>query len=192
MSPVIMHSTRRRAHQAVPALALLATLALGACNKENDANAATTTEVAAVTIGPENVAVAQEKQIQSGPSISGSLAAEKEARLTAEVPGPVVQTLAEAGQRVTSGQLLARIDDAAIQQSYLSATSALASAQTAASNAERELQRARTLVQAGAIAERDLESATTANTGAQAPSRSASAPRRCATSSRRSAWRSIR
>ena len=163
-----MHSTRRRAQSALPALALLATLAVGACNKESDANAATTNEPAAVTIGPENVAVAQEKQIQSGPTISGSLAAEKEARLTAEVPGAVVQTLVEAGQRVTSGQLLARIDDSAIQQSYLSATSALASAQTAASNAERELQRARTLVQAGAIAERDLESATTANTGAQA------------------------
>jgi RND family efflux transporter MFP subunit len=159
------HVTSRRS---LPTLALLATLALAACKKDNDANAATTAAPASVTVGPENVAVAQQKLIQSGPTISGSLAPEKEARLSAEVPGAVVQTLVEAGQRVTRGQLLARIDDAAIQQAYLSARSALASTQTAASNAERELQRARTLVQAGAIADRDLESATTANQGAQA------------------------
>lgn len=151
-------------------VAALALLALGACKKGSDANAATTDAPAAavVTVGPENIAVATQKEIQSGPTISGSLAAEKEARLSAEVPGAVVQTLVEAGQRVTRGQLLARIDDAAIQQAYLAARSTLASAQTAAANAERELQRARTLVGAGAIAERDLETATTANTGAQA------------------------
>ena len=159
-----MHSTRRTGI----AVALVATLALAACNKESDANAATTAAAAVVTVGPENVAVAQEKTIESGPTISGSLSFEKEARLNAEVPGAVLQTSVEAGQRVTSGQLLARLDDGPIQQAYLSAKSSLASAQTAASNAERELQRARTLVAAGAIAERDVEAATTAHTGAQA------------------------
>jgi RND family efflux transporter MFP subunit len=165
-----MHSMRRigSAPSALRAAAIVATLALAACNKESDANAATTAAAVVVTVGPENVAVAQEKNIESGPTISGSLSFEKEARLNAEVPGAVLQTHVEAGQRVTSGQLLARIDDGAIQQAYLSAKSSLASAQTAASNAERELQRARTLVAAGAIAERDVESATTANTGAQA------------------------
>jgi membrane fusion protein, multidrug efflux system len=162
---IAFHVTSRRP---LPLLALAATLALAACKKDNDANAATTAATPSVTVGPENVAVARQQEIQSGPTISGSLAPEKEARLSAEVPGAVVQTMAEAGQRVTRGQLLARIDDAAIQQALLSARSTLASAQTAASNAERELQRARTLVQAGAIAERDLESATTASTGAQA------------------------
>jgi membrane fusion protein, multidrug efflux system len=162
---IAFHVTSRRP---LPALALVATLALAACNKENDANAATTAAPATVTVGAENVAVAQQREIHSGPTISGSLAPEKEARLSAEVPGAVVQTMAEAGQRVGRGQLLARIDDAAIQQAFLSAKSTFASAQSAAANAERELQRARTLVQAGAIAERDLESATTANTGAQA------------------------
>lgn len=166
---IVSHVTSRRPLPGVSMLALVATVALAGCNKENDANAATTTAAAAtVTIGPENVAVARQQQIQSGPTISGSLAPEKEARLSAEVPGAIVQTMAEAGQRVTRGQLLARIDDAAIQQAYLSARSTLASAQSAASNAERELGRARTLVEAGAIAERDLENATTASTGAQA------------------------
>lgn len=166
---IVSHVTSRRPLPGVSMLALVATVALAGCNKENDANAATTTAAAAtVTIGPENVAVARQQQIQSGPTISGSLAPEKEARLSAEVPGAIVQTMAEAGQRVTRGQLLARIDDAAIQQAYLSARSTLASAQSAASNAERELRRARTLVEAGAIAERDLENATTASTGAQA------------------------
>lgn len=164
MSIAIMPNTTSRA---LPALALLATLAVGACKKDGDANAATT-PAAAVVVGAENVAVVQQKEIQSGPTISGSLAPEKEARLNAEVPGAVLQTLAEAGQRVTRGQLLARIDDAAIQQAYLSARSALASAQSAATNAQRELERAQKLVAAGALAERDLENATTANQAAQA------------------------
>ena len=166
MSIASMNITRH-APRALPALAILATLAAGACKKNDEANAATTTATV-VTLGTENVAVVRPQEISSGPTISGSLAPEKEARLSAEVPGAVVQTMAEAGQRVTRGQLLARIDNSAIQQAYLSARSSLASAQSAATNAERELDRARKLVAAGAIAERDLEQATTANTAAQA------------------------
>jgi RND family efflux transporter MFP subunit len=165
MSLVTMTITRAR--RLSPALALLAIASIAACKKDSDANAATPA-VATVTVGAENIAVATQQDIQSGPTISGSLAPEKEARLSAEVPGAVLQTYAEAGQHVTRGQLLARLDDSAIQQAYLSARSAMASAQSAASNAERELGRARTLVAAGAIAERDLENATTANTASQA------------------------
>lgn len=165
MSIVTMPLTRIR--RLSPVVALLAIGIVAGCKKDSDANAATPT-VATVTVGAENVAVAKQQEIQSGPTISGSLAPEKEARLSAEVPGAVVQTYAEAGQRVTRGQLLARLDDSAIQQAFLSARSTMASAQSGASNAERELGRARTLVAAGAIAERDLENATTANTAAQA------------------------
>lgn len=151
----------------VLAAALVAALALSGCKRDGDARAETTDETI-VTIGPENVAVVAAQQIQSGPTISGSLAAEKEATLRAEVPGPVVQTLVEAGQRVTRGQLLARIDETAIRQAYLSAQSAATSAQTTASTAQRNLERARTLVGAGAIAERELEAAQQANGAAQA------------------------
>ena len=150
------------------AVALLSVLALAGCNRGADASPADADATPVITVGAENVAVVTMQTIQSGPSISGSLAAEKEATLRAEVAGPVVQTLVEAGQRVTRGQLLARIDESAIRDATLSARSALASAQSNATNASRELERARTLVAAGAIAQRDLEGAQNLNTAAQA------------------------
>ena len=150
------------------AVALLSVLVVAGCNRGADASTTEETAAPVIAVGPENVSVVALQTIQSGPTISGSLAAEKEATLRAEVPGPVVQTLVEAGQRVVQGQLLARIDEAGIRDASLSARSTLASAQSAATNAARELERAQTLVAAGAIAQRDLEGAQTANTAAQA------------------------
>ena len=149
-------------------LTLLAVVVVAGCNRGADAKPADDTAEPAVVVGAETVSVVARQPIQSGPSISGSLAAEKEATLRAEVAGPVVQTLVEAGQRVTRGQLLARIDESAIRDATLSARSTLASAQSNATNAARELERARTLVAAGAIAQRDLEGAQNLNTAAQA------------------------
>ncbi len=63
------------------------------------------------------------------------------------------------GQAVREGQVLARIDDTALRDQYLSAKSAMATAGQAAEVAERNLQRTERLVSAGALADRDLESA---------------------------------
>ena len=50
-------------------------LTMAACKKSGDeAKAAGADDVAAVTVGPENVAVVTMKKIETGPEMSGSLA----------------------------------------------------------------------------------------------------------------------
>jgi membrane fusion protein (multidrug efflux system) len=85
--------------------------------------------------------------------------AERTAQIRAEVPGSVVQVFHDPGVRVAQGTSLAKIDDRAINDAYLSARSGLTAAQTAADIAKRELERAEKLVAAGAISDRDVENA---------------------------------
>ena len=151
------HTTiRPRAMEA----ALGALLLLGAaCKSGKNEEAAAATPPATVTVGPENIALVRQQQVTSGPVISGSLAAEREATLRAQTAGSVLQTLVDQGTRVRKGQLLARLDDTAIQDQYLSARSGVATAQTSYEVAQREAERARKLEAGGAIAQRDLEQA---------------------------------
>ncbi len=139
----------------VAALVMLS--ALTACGGKD----ATASDDAPVTqqIGPENVFVAVTDTIVGGPLLTGALVPSREARLRAEVSGRVLSTFAEAGQRVSAGTVLARIEDASLGDDVLSARSNLTSAELNATQAERELERARTLSAAGAIAARDVESA---------------------------------
>jgi RND family efflux transporter MFP subunit len=152
---------------AAAGLALGGALALAACNRGGDARAEQPGD-AAVTIGRENIAIVAMDSIRTGPGISGSLRAENEARVRAQVGGPVLDTYVEQGQRVARGTVLARIDDTAIRDAYLSARSGVTSAQSAADVARRELERAEKLVQAGGIAEREVESARRASVAADA------------------------
>ena len=112
-----------------------------------------------VTVGAENITVAQLTELRSGPSISGSLQPKTEARVRAEIAGPVQQTHADEGQRVRAGALLARLDDTAVRDAYLSAKSAVRTAESALQNAQRNLERSSRLAKAGALPERDLETA---------------------------------
>lgn len=159
-------SPRRSAPLALLAATAVSLASLAACGKKSDAPAESTPT--SQTIGPDNIAVATSDTLSSGPSLSGTLAADREARLRAEVAGAVLQTFADAGQPVSEGTVLARIDDAAVRDAAISARSALTQATVAAQQAERELQRARSLAAAGAIAERDVESAERAHLSAQA------------------------
>lgn len=155
--------TRRTA-----SLALLATALVGtACSKDKEAAAANTAPVAQ-NIGPENIAVARTDTLRSGPAISGTLTADREARIRAEMSGAVLATNVEQGERVSAGTVLGRIDDASVRDAAISARSAVAQATVAAEQAARELQRSKTLAAAGAIAERDVEGADRASLGAQA------------------------
>lgn len=126
-----------------------------ACKKDN-AKAAPAAPTGMV-VGPENITVVKAEEIRSGPAISGTLQPEEQATVRAEVSGAVLQTYAEQGQRVTSGQLLGRIDDSAIRDQVLSARSAVTTAKNNADVAARQQARSEALVKAGAIAERDVE-----------------------------------
>lgn len=144
----------------------LATVATSGCRGSSEAAPDTTTTTQ--MIGPDNVAVARLDTLSSGPAISGTLTADREARIRAEVSGSVLATMVEPGQRVSAGTILARIDDAAVEDAAISARSAVTQAQVAADQASRELQRSQTLAKAGAIADRDVEAAERANLSAQA------------------------
>jgi RND family efflux transporter MFP subunit len=118
-------------------------------------------------VGPENVTVVRAEVVRSGPAISGSLSPERSATIRSEMSASVVQTYAEAGQRVNKGQQLAQLDATVLRDQALSARSAVATAQNSYEIAKRELERNETLEQAGAIAERDLERARNAALSAQ-------------------------
>jgi RND family efflux transporter MFP subunit len=135
-----------------------AAVGLAGCRGEPEETGATAAE-AVVTVGPENVAVAELSELRSGPAVSGSLEPRQSATIRAEVSGSVLRTHAEEGARVKRGALLAELDDTAVRDAFLSARSQVRSAESALELARRNAERAGRLAQAGALPERDLESA---------------------------------
>lgn len=160
-----------RYYRSMPRLVVPALLALAAACGGSEADAKAKGDGAGeptpTAVSAENVAVVTMEKISSGPAISGALAAEREATIRAQLSGPVLSTHADQGSRVAAGTLLARIDDRTVRDQFLSARSAVTTAQTAADIATRELSRNEKLAEAGAIAERDLEAARRANLAAQ-------------------------
>ena len=158
-------STRHIGRKAAALTIVLGSLAITACGDGKDAQAG---EPAPPTlVGSENIGIVTVTRIESGPQISGSLAPEREAAIRAELGGQVLETGVEAGQRVSRGQLLIRIDDTGVRDSYLSARSGVTAARSAADLAERELDRMTKLAEAGAVADREAERARSANAAAQ-------------------------
>lgn len=157
----------RRSIAPIMLLTLLAVVALAtACKKEGPP--APDPKTIVLDVGPENIAIVKNDTLRTGPQLSGTLVPEREARLRAEVSGRVLQTMVEQGQRVSEGMLMGRIDDAAVNDQAISAKSMVTQAQVSLDQANRELQRSKTLLAAGAIAERDREASERAALGAEA------------------------
>jgi RND family efflux transporter MFP subunit len=121
-----------------------------------------------MVVGTENIAVATNGSIMTGPSISGTLEPEREAAIRSQVAGSVLQTYADQGQPVSTGTVLARIDASGIQDAYTSARAGQVAARNAADVAAHDLARNQKLLAAGAIAERDIEQSRRASISAQA------------------------
>jgi RND family efflux transporter MFP subunit len=138
------------------ALGMLAVLGLAACKGDDKAGAEQNTPPP-VLLGPENIAIVQETTLATGPIISGSLTAVREAEVRAETSGPVRESRVEAGQRVKAGAVLARLDDTALRDAFLSARAAFRSAEVTMADARRDLERDERLHQAGAVSDRALE-----------------------------------
>ena len=156
-----------RGLRGVMGLTLAATMAAAAGCRRGDANAEPAGNQS-VVIGPENIVVVAEQEIRTGPALSGALAPEREATIRAELSAPVVETLIDQGQRVAAGQLLIRLDDAAIRDQVLSARSAVTTAQANLTVAQHEQDRNEALLKAGAIAERMVEQSRAQVTAARA------------------------
>lgn len=137
--------------------ALLA--ACAACGRGGGARGAQGPPQQTITLAPENVAVVEQRTLRAGPEISGTLRAKREASIRAEVAGAVLAVLAEAGERVKAGQVLARIDDRTLRDGLLAARSGVSSARNGLHVAEANARRARTLAEAGALAVQQAEQA---------------------------------
>ncbi|MEX2152025.1 MAG: efflux RND transporter periplasmic adaptor subunit [Gemmatimonadaceae bacterium] len=146
-----------RARRSILTTALLSLALAAAACRDGDANTDTADAANAVLVGPENIVIVKAEELRTGPTLSGAIDAERSATIRAEVPAAVLQTYAEAGQRVGAGALLARLDDTGIRDQAMSARAAVATAQNAYDIARRELERAEALEKAGAIPQRDLE-----------------------------------
>ncbi len=139
--------------------AVLAALALGtawACSRNGSAEE-TPKEAPPTVVGPENIVIADGDTIRTGPSISGTVDAERTATLRAEIAAQVTAVLVEPGTPVVAGQSLVRLDASGVRDAYLSAQSAVRAAQASAELAKSDLDRDQRLTDAGALAQRQLE-----------------------------------
>jgi membrane fusion protein, multidrug efflux system len=157
-----------RTKRAAALLVFVTVTGISACAKNDDVSAAETAKGQTIIVGPENIAIATNGSIMTGPSISGTLEPEREAAIRSQVAGSVLQTYADQGQAVNAGAVLARIDASGIRDAYTSARAAQVSARNAADVAAHDLARNEKLLAAGAIAERDIEQSRRASIAAQA------------------------
>jgi RND family efflux transporter MFP subunit len=153
-----MISSRRSRRNALSS-ALLVTLALAGGCKRGGGQAAEATPPPPMVLGPEDTALVMRAPIQSGPAITGTLAADRQATLRAQIAGSVLETYAEPGQAVSRGQVLARLDSTSLTDAYASARAAVENARNNLAVAQREGQRQQALLAAGAVAQRNVETA---------------------------------
>ena len=76
---------------------------------------------AKLVIGAEDIITVTANALASGPVVTGSIQPERKADLRAEVSAVVMQVLKENGDVVRRGDVLARLDQTAIQDSLRSA-----------------------------------------------------------------------
>jgi membrane fusion protein (multidrug efflux system) len=143
-------------------LLLILLLATAACRRNSAGGkngAGTNAAPQPIVLGPEDTAVVARGPLQSGPALTGTLAAERQASVRAQIAGSVLAVTAEPGQAVRKGQVLARLDSASLTDAYNSARSAVISARGNLGVTQREAERQRALLAAGAVAQRNVETA---------------------------------
>jgi RND family efflux transporter MFP subunit len=155
-------------------ITLAAALALSACSRPDKppvskAQAAASAAAAAPTLllAPEDLRTLQPSTLASGPVITGSVQPERRADLRAEVAAVVIQVLKDNGEAVHAGDLLLRLDETAIRDSLTSAEEAVRASSQAFDQAERQVQRLKTLQQQGMTSMQALEDAEVRRNNAQ-------------------------
>jgi len=136
-------------------LTLLA--ACGGGKEQEQANAANTPPE--IVLGPADTAIVVRGEIATGPALSGTLAAQEQATVRAQLGGTVTEALAEPGETVRRGQTLARLEASSLGESLTSARAAVTTARSSLTLAQREEERQRTLAAAGIVAAREAETA---------------------------------
>jgi membrane fusion protein (multidrug efflux system) len=132
-------------------LVLAIASALAACGKEaKDPKAqAKDNKPSQLLVAPQDLLTVQSDSLASGPVITGSIQPERRADLRAEVSAVVLQVLKENGEAVKRGDLLVKLDETAIRDSLLSADAGVRAAGQALDQANRQLERLKTLRASG-------------------------------------------
>lgn len=132
-------------------LVLAMASALAACGKQaNDPKAeAKDNKPSQLLVAPQDLLTVQSDALASGPVVTGSIQPERRADLRAEVSSVVLQVLKENGEAVKRGDLLVKLDETAIRDSLLSADAGERAASQALEQANRQLERLKTLRASG-------------------------------------------
>ena len=141
--------------------------AAGAASVAVSASAAAAASAPRLLVAPEDIHTLSSSVLASGPVISGEVQPERRADLRAEVGALVQQVLKENGEAVRAGDLLVRLDDTAIRDALTSADEAQRAAGQSFEQAERQLQRLKTLQAQGMTSMQALEDAEVRRNNAQ-------------------------
>lgn len=158
---------------ALPTIVLASVLASGlvACSKaeapQSGSSAAASAPAAAGNAASAPVLLLAAEDLRTvgpgggagGSVITGSIQPEKRADLRAEVAAVVTQVLKGNGEAVKKGELLVRLDDTAIRESLQSADAGMRAAQQAFEQAQRQVERLKTLQAQGMISTQALDDA---------------------------------
>jgi membrane fusion protein, multidrug efflux system len=138
-------------------LALLLVLALGGCKKPSEATAADKPQP--VTLPPVNVE-ASPVEVRSMPrllTLTGTVTADRQSEVAANVAGRVVATPIERGRQVKAGETLAIVDSKAAGYSMAASAAQAELAVAQVHQAEEDCARAERLYKEGAIAEAEYK-----------------------------------
>ena len=152
---------------------VLAATALVACGRAGDpaavgvAASGAAASAPVLLLAPEDLRTVAVGAAGGGPVITGSVQPEKRADLRAEVAAVVTQVLKDNGEPVRRGDLLMRLDDTSIRESLQSADASARAAEQAFEQAERAVQRLKTLQGQGMTSIQALEDAEVRRNSAQ-------------------------
>lgn len=140
-------------------LLLLGVLALAACKKPETVAEAGTTRQELVALPPVKVetGTVEHQKMPKYLTLTGSVAAERQSDIAANVSGRVTNTYVERGMPVKIGQIIAVVDSRAAGFQAAAANAQSQAAQTQVALAKQDCERADTLFAQGAIAKSEFE-----------------------------------
>jgi RND family efflux transporter MFP subunit len=160
-------SCRPRFVVLVLAAALIAACSKGGPGATQGSPAAPAAAATTLLLAPEDLRTLALAARAQGPVVTGSIQPERRADLRAEVSSVVLQVAKENGEVVKRGDLLVRLDDTAIRDSLASAEESVRAIGQAFDQAERQVQRLKTLQAQGMTSMQALEDAEVRRNNAQ-------------------------
>ena len=134
----------------------------------------------AITLSATDVSTVQRSSMEEGTAVTGNLRPLETVDVRARIEGELDAVYVREGQPVSSGQVLARFDDAQQASSLRSAQAAVASAKVDLSTTQWNEDQTRELFKQGAVAEQVLKSAEQATAASRARLAAADAALRAA------------